>query len=53
MTILNRPLADPALAGECRIGEHAFCDGNQDIRAGGLVAIHLRCACSCHRPRRP
>ncbi|MFD5097436.1 hypothetical protein [Streptomyces albidochromogenes] len=45
--------ADPqtkrAIVGVCRIGEHEFCDGNQDIKAGGVVAAPLRCACTCHR----
>ncbi|MFF3338001.1 hypothetical protein [Streptomyces flavidovirens] len=52
MTVLNKPRGEPDIAGECRIGEHAFCDGNQDIKAGGVVAVQLRCACSCHRARR-
>lgn len=46
------PRTDPDIVGVCRIGEHEFCDGNQDVMAGGVVAVLLRCACSCHRARR-
>ncbi|WP_141754314.1 hypothetical protein [Streptomyces agglomeratus] len=46
------PQTNPAIVGVCRIGEHEFCDGNQDIKAGGVVAVPLRCACTCHRERR-
>ncbi|MEN8655052.1 hypothetical protein ABCR94_31825 [Streptomyces sp. 21So2-11] len=35
--------------GVCRIGEHRECDGNKDIKVGGIVAIRLRCACNCHK----
>jgi hypothetical protein len=53
VTALTNPRSETRVAGECRIGEHEFCDGNQDVVAGGVVAVQLRCACSCHRKRQP
>ncbi|MGW7196005.1 hypothetical protein [Streptomyces chryseus] len=52
MTAPTKAPRETDIVGVCRIGEHEFCDGNQDVMAGGVVAVRLRCACSCHRARR-
>jgi hypothetical protein len=34
---------------ECRIGEHDYCDGPEDIVAGDQIALSIRCSCACHQ----
>lgn len=40
------------VSGECRLGEHARCHGNINLKPGPGPAVPLvRCACDCHRGR--
>lgn len=32
--------------GPCRIGEHEFCEGSEDIVIGGVTAVPLNCSCT-------
>ncbi|MEN8650356.1 hypothetical protein ABCR94_06880 [Streptomyces sp. 21So2-11] len=50
MSAQTKPHGSAHITGVCRIGEHKDCHGNDDIKAGGVVALKLRCACDCHKP---
>ncbi|KJY43686.1 hypothetical protein VR41_01965 [Streptomyces sp. NRRL B-1568] len=54
---VSRP-ATPYTTAECRLGRHAYCHGNTDIRRAGAPAYEapverLRCDCDCGHPRKP
>ncbi|MGW7053156.1 hypothetical protein [Streptomyces sp. NPDC054887] len=53
MSVPPQPRSTTYTTGECRLGEHGLCHGNQQVRLrpGEVPVQTLRCACSCHRRR--